>query len=1137
MKIPHALFRRGFTRCIAFSLVALGFSHAASAVPVGETAAPNDYDLKQAAARKSFDAIISLEDDPQSQSERGAYEDIIGYWADAVCEMTNGAHRIGRVRVHPKGKENDRADIIWRNEGQVYGHPGGRTYPTWHVRFANTYRYGCNTGQCSEDLFSDPRRGGYVLAHEWAHYFYSIYDEYDPAGRRVEATPGHGTAIYFPRNGDDHTSPSIMSSVRQALSGNQQINYDHLNASTLYLYHDFLNKNQLTRRFINNGQGRFYAVDAWSVLKRHPKNDIPRPQITNLPARIYYPELKRFAPTGSDRSPNASPWVRVVLNRPNDCRSVLDVQWITEQRQLLIGIDRSGSMAGDKLVRAQQAARTLVDFVIGGQASVGLFSFGGSVRLDVAPTPIPVTDDGSRQSLRDAISRLRAGGNTPLYDAALEALVTLQGQADQVGAVFLLSDGADSSSSATEQDVIAAYQRAGVPLYTFGYGDQAPQQTLRRMARATRGVFASAPANNAIQSAFLSALTAVGNNVAVSRFSGVVASGSRVGATKVAAGGFSIDATLASFNVLASYEGGLGDLGLTLTSPNGSSIPLDCEVVLTTTSCQALISEDSLETGGRGRWVLEAVNVSGRSILLEGSVFAAPHDAPTYSLAVGNLTGDVVSYPDPFILTASLDRGENLTAIHVEARITEPDGNVRVVALRDDGQEADETAEDGIYSAIAGYDADGRYLVDVVADNRDATARFVEEAAVADPPPMESFTRNTRLQIDVTGTLADDHGDLLPGTPIQVDNQRHAGRLETSGDVDVFAIHNASPDFPVAVRVSHLGLGMMPVLTLLGADGTELRTGDLQTGPSGAGYLYLTLAPEEWVGDVVYAQVRHEDPAAAGGLYRISAGRELDAEIPEVAVCLPDEKTLCLGEGRDTYAVTLSAPDGMGGATPTLLTHDAGSFSFDPDGGQVDALVKVLDGWSINGHRWVFVASLGRRAFKVSVTESRTGNVTEYSHSGGGLASIADVAAFRGGATQAASVSKTLVAVEAPHDIRQIPTSRQTCVATASVLCLRGGRFKAEVDWVDPQDKNGRGRSFPLGVDTGAFWFFDPDNLELLIRISEPQADQFDVEISALSNVAYMVTITDTVTGAAKEYSNPAGTFGTFSDEGAFTRP
>jgi hypothetical protein len=76
----------------------------------------------------------------------------------------------------------------------------------------------------------------------------------------------------------------------------------------------------------------------------------------------------------------------------------------------------------------------------------------------------------------------------------------------------------------------------------------------------------------------------------------------------------------------------------------------------------------------------------------------------------------------------------------------------------------------------------------------------------------------------------------------------------------------------------------------------------------------------------------------------------------------------------------------------------------------------------------------------------------------------------------------------------------------------------------------------PLTGDTGAFWFFSSNNLELIVKAVDGRAfnGYFWVFYGALSNVEYTITVTDTATGQVKTYFNPQGTLASVADTAAF---
>jgi photosystem II stability/assembly factor-like uncharacterized protein len=111
------------------------------------------------------------------------------------------------------------------------------------------------------------------------------------------------------------------------------------------------------------------------------------------------------------------------------------------------------------------------------------------------------------------------------------------------------------------------------------------------------------------------------------------------------------------------------------------------------------------------------------------------------------------------------------------------------------------------------------------------------------------------------------------------------------------------------------------------------------------------------------------------------------------------------------------------------------------------------------------------------------------------------------------------------------------CVAGAGTLCLNGGRFRVQVSWrVPSQGTSGSGVAVPLTGDTGYFWFFSSNNIELVLKVVDGRAvnGRFWVFYGALSNVEYTITVTDTVTGTVKIYTNPSGQLASVADTNAF---
>jgi trimeric autotransporter adhesin len=117
-----------------------------------------------------------------------------------------------------------------------------------------------------------------------------------------------------------------------------------------------------------------------------------------------------------------------------------------------------------------------------------------------------------------------------------------------------------------------------------------------------------------------------------------------------------------------------------------------------------------------------------------------------------------------------------------------------------------------------------------------------------------------------------------------------------------------------------------------------------------------------------------------------------------------------------------------------------------------------------------------------------------------------------------------------------VSPSAPACPASDTALCLGGGRFRAEVVWQDFAGNQGLGRAVALTPDSGAFWFFDPANLEAMTKVVDGTGlnERFWVFYGALTNVRYQLTVTDTANGNARRWSNLSGQFRSFADTNAF---
>jgi ELWxxDGT repeat protein len=274
----------------------------------------------------------------------------------------------------------------------------------------------------------------------------------------------------------------------------------------------------------------------------------------------------------------------------------------------------------------------------------------------------------------------------------------------------------------------------------------------------------------------------------------------------------------------------------------------------------------------------------------------------------------------------------------------------------------------------------------------------------------------------------------------------------------------------------------------------------------------------------------------AGGLLFFAAadpvhGRELRA-VPLTALeepaCVPTSETLCLLGGRFAVSVRWTVP-GREGVGHTLPQSDQTGFFWFFDPANTELLVKMLDGGPVNGHSWVFTGALSDVAYEVTVREVATGEVQVYRNRRGNLCGRTDTEAFPSHPAPAAAASLMPLAA---------PAETGSCGPASDSLCLSGDRFRVEVTFRNPLAGGAetRARAVPGGDQTGYFWFFDPANLELAVKVLDGTAvnGKHWVFWGALSDVEYEIAVTDTVTGARKTYRNPRGQICGGADTSAF---
>ncbi len=185
---------------------------------------------------------------------------------------------------------------------------------------------------------------------------------------------------------------------------------------------------------------------------------------------------------------------------------------------MAIVLDRSGSMAGEKLARAREAAIK----------AIGLLQSGDIVAVvtydSVVNVVVPATRVSDKQSIYAAIRRIRDGGRTALFAGVSKGASEVRKFLDKtrVNRVILLSDGLANIGPSTPSELGqlgASLGKEGISVTTIGLGLGYNEDLMTQLAGMSDGHHAfvqnSADLNRIFAAEFNTALTVVANQLTI----------------------------------------------------------------------------------------------------------------------------------------------------------------------------------------------------------------------------------------------------------------------------------------------------------------------------------------------------------------------------------------------------------------------------------------------------------------------------------------------------------------------------------------------------------------------------------------------------------------------------------------------
>lgn len=172
-------------------------------------------------------------------------------------------------------------------------------------------------------------------------------------------------------------------------------------------------------------------------------------------------------------------------------------------------LDASGSMRGAPIADAVAAARSF-EAVRNAGEPLGILAFNSSARK-----LLPLTI--SRRKIDDALTGVpRLGDGTRIYDAVDAAVLMLFNARVSAGTIVLLSDGADTGSAKSAEEVVARARAAHVRVYTVGLRSKTyVAEPLQTLAQNLDGEYTEAADSSELSSIFHELGTRIANDYLV----------------------------------------------------------------------------------------------------------------------------------------------------------------------------------------------------------------------------------------------------------------------------------------------------------------------------------------------------------------------------------------------------------------------------------------------------------------------------------------------------------------------------------------------------------------------------------------------------------------------------------------------